>query len=134
MKKLVNALLWLAGRTGTKYNDRVMTMKAFRTPFGMEVDVIFEEPEKAEAYFIKGDCWKSVFWTIFDLADLAEHISYRFHNESTQWDKDLESYTTFLEGFGKFVKSDDGTWRTRPPRTNRSSVILSVNEQEAGSG
>lgn len=93
-------------------------MKAFRTPFEMEVDVTFEEPEKAENYFIKGGDWKSYFWTVANLAELSAHISYAFHFEGEQWNKELKSFTKFVEGFGRFVKNDDGTWRTTDQAAN----------------
>ena len=86
-------------------------MKSFRTPFEMEVDVTFEDPEKAEAYFIKGTDWKSYFWIVFDLSELAEHISDGFHHEREQWNKELKTFTKFIEGFGEFIKNDNGTWR-----------------------
>ena len=87
-------------------------MTVFRVPFEMEIDVTFKDPEKAKKYFIDEDEWKSVFWTMFSLEELASHIAGCLHDTGHVWDKDEKSFAKSIEGFGTYVSGDNGKWRT----------------------
>ena len=81
-------------------------LKKIRCTFEMEIDVVFEDPEKAEAYFVRGD-WKNHFYEAADLDAVAEALSHGFHHETDQWDNEAKCWFKFVEGFGKLVKVKD---------------------------
>ncbi len=81
-------------------------MKTLRITFEMEIDVQFEDPEAAKAYFVDGD-WKKDFYELNDLEALAVAVASGFHHETDRWDTDLKCWCRFVEGFGKFVMIKD---------------------------
>jgi len=97
-------------------------MKKFRNEFILEIDVAFEDEEKAHAFFIDSD-WKESFWDLGDLEGVSEHLSYAFHQYSEEWDTDEKAWGKNLEGFGYFIyRNSDGLW-----------VSKSENDEEFGS-
>jgi len=79
-----------------------------RVGFEMQIDVEFIDEEAIQKHIIDGDEWKSVFFTLEDIEDLASHIAYVFHNENELFVKGR--FVRFVEGFGEFIKQDDGSY------------------------
>lgn len=97
-------------------------MRKFRTFFEMEIDVEFDNPEKAEAFFIDGD-WKKSFWTFDDLDEVAESIANSFHWENDHWDKDYKKTAKFLEGYGNFIRIKPDVWESCPSSIDECGKI-----------
>ncbi len=57
-----------------------------RTSFEMEIDVNFLNQERSFKHFIEGD-WKESFFTFDDLDEVAKHLAYCFHIESSKMKK-----------------------------------------------
>jgi len=98
-----------------------------------EIKVIFAEPEKAEAEFIKGD-WASVFWEIEDMADLAKNLSFAVHRQPERWVCDEKSGSCHWEkdpeGFGLYIKGETG-WVMDNEHTGKITVVIDDLEVES---
>jgi hypothetical protein len=80
----------------------------FRNRLECEIDIDFVDLDKAKAYFIGSD-WAEDFFEFEDIEDLAEHLSFNFH-QAREILKD--GLVRFVEGIGEFVYSyENKEWR-----------------------
>lgn len=80
--------------------------KRLRCTFETEIDVEFENPEAAAAYFLTGE-WPTVFYKLRDLDEVAETLAYAFLRESDSWDAEAKRLSRSPEGFGKYRCMDN---------------------------
>lgn len=82
----------------------------FRCGFEIEIDVQFDNPEIAEERFCRVE-WKTLFYALEDLEEVAETLATEFHQESDKWDWDENKVFRDIEGFGRFIRQEDGTYK-----------------------
>ncbi|HBG06302.1 MAG: hypothetical protein A2075_12090 [Geobacteraceae bacterium GWC2_58_44] len=99
--------------------------KKLRCTYEMEIDVEFENPEAAKAYFIDGE-WKTVFYRLDDLQEVAEHLSLCFHNEHDRWDSEAKSFRRDIEGYGRYFKQADGTYKVDAASAAEIGTMITV--------
>lgn len=87
--------------------------KRLRCTFEMEIDVEFENPEAAAAYFLSGE-WPTVFYKLHDLNEVAETLAWAFFQCDDEWDSEAKSWCRATEAFGRFhmIKDTPSVFQT----------------------
>lgn len=102
----------------------------FKAELSAEIEVTFEEPEKAKAEFIDGD-WSKTFWDIPDMESLVRDLSFAVHSQPEQFifneETEKSHWEKSPEGFGVYIKTDDG-WVMNNEHTGK--IIVSIDELE----
>lgn len=104
------------------------TARTYRTEFEMQIDVVFEHPDRAEDFFVKGD-WKNTFYTLDSLEEVAEFLANAFNRSPEVWNPDYKSFTRFVEGFGQFVRQNDGSFKTAYEMDDPGFIAVSFHEE-----
>ncbi|MCY9861384.1 hypothetical protein OTK49_02485 [Vibrio coralliirubri] len=80
-----------------------------RSTFDCKIDVDFQDPAKAQAYFIDGD-WRDFFYAFDNLEEVTEHLALNFHKADEYYDH--EGLNRSIEGFGSYVyQPETHEWR-----------------------
>lgn len=97
----------------------------FRCTFEMEIDVQFENPQVAEDYFVRGE-WRTCFYQLSDIKEVAEHLAYAFHQESDCWDSERHTHYRSVEGYGKYYRHADGSYKLDSAAVAEIGTMITV--------
>ena len=123
-RAMYNAIRLRSVASGERYaKNKVIKMSKIRCSFEMEIDINFQDTDKAKSYYIDGD-WKESFYSLADLEEVAEQLSYSFYVEDEKWDKILKAVIKFVEGFGTFVKKDNEWHLTEEFASDGGGIII----------
>lgn len=102
----------------------------FKANLNAEIQVTFEDPEKAKAVFIDGD-WSNTFWDIPDMESLVSDLSFAVHSQPERFVFNEETkkphYEKSPEGFGVYIKGENG-WVMDNEHTGK--IIVSIDDLE----
>lgn len=98
-------------------------MKGFRVNVEAEIDVVFLDEPKAEAFFLEH--WKA------ELNTMASHIAHHFQLEEDIWNEETDNNCFFtsrkIEDLTDFIEQDDGNYLAKD--TEYGDILIIVKSE-----
>lgn len=89
-------------------------MQKFKTTIEKEVQVTFQDPGKARAFFIESN-WRETFYSLDTMEEVTDCLIGSFINTDFWWSAQHKNFIKEVEGFPTFIRDNEAhspcAWR-----------------------